>query len=224
MERGREMAFSKEQKIIVILLVLTILGSISIASYVKEQNQLNARHVLIDESTESSVNPPVMGSIDFIEKPTMGNISEKIAIHIEGAVQNPGLYYLDEESRYDDAVKKAGGFLQGADRSKVNLARKIYDEAFIYIPMEGEDWEPLMEQNAVGSDANQGSDSSVALININTADQQELMRLSGIGEVYAQRIIDYRTSNGAFQSIEDIMKVSGIGNVTFENIKSQITK
>jgi len=218
------MTFSKEQKIIVILLVLTILGSISIVSYVKEQNQLNSRHVLIDESTESSSNPPMTESTDFPETSMKENIPVKIAIHIEGAVQSPGLYYLDEESRYDDAVKKAGGFLQGADRSKVNLARRIYDEAFIYIPMEGEDWEPSTEQNVVSSGVSQGNDSSVVLININTADQQELMRLSGIGEVYAQRIIDYRTTNGAFQSIEDIMKVSGIGNVTFENIKTQITK
>lgn len=218
------MTFTKEQKIIVILLVLTILGSISIVSFVKEQNHLNARHFLIDESIESSSYPPVMESIDLSERPTNTNIPEKIAIHIEGAIRNPGLYYLEEESRYDDAVKKAGGFLQEADRSKVNLARRIYDEAFIYIPMVGEEWEPTEELKAENNHVNQGSNSSVVLININTANQQELMRLPGIGEVYAQRIIDYRTTNGAFLSIEDIMKVSGIGSVTFENIKAQITK
>lgn len=224
MERGRKMTFTKEQKIIVILLVLTILGSISIVSYVKEQKHLGARHVLIDESTDTSSYTPMTESTDFIEKRSNSNIAVKIAIHIEGAVQNPGLYYLDEESRYDDAVNIAGGLLQGADRSRINLAKKIYDEAFIYIPMVGEEWKPTDEQNAENNHENQAKDSSVALININTANQQELMSLSGIGEVYAQRIIDYRTTNGAFQSIEDIMKVSGIGNVTFENIKAQITK
>lgn len=218
------MTFTKEQKIIVILLVLTILGSVSIISYVKEQNHLRARHVLIDETIESSFYPPTIENTEFTEESVSPGIPGKIGIHIEGAIQNPGLYYLDEGSRYDDAVRKAGGLLQGADRTRINLARKIYDEAFIYIPLVGEEWEPREELKVENNSGNQGNDPSVVLVNINTANQQELMTLSGIGEVYAQRIIDYRTENGAFQSIEDIIKVSGIGNVTFENIKADITK
>lgn len=218
------MTFSKEQKIIVILLVLTILGSISIVSYIKEQNQLKARHILIDDTRETFVYPIEGENKEDIKEVNNSITTEKIAIHIEGAVQNPGLYYLDKNSRYDDAVTLAGGLVEGADRSRINLARKLYDEAFIYIPMVGEEWESTEELNNPINNESQGNNSSTALININTANQQELMTLSGIGEVYAQRIIDYRTSNGAFQSIEDIKKVSGIGNVTFENIKSQITK
>ncbi len=218
------MTFTKEQKMIVILLVLTILGSISIISYVKDQNRLSSRYVLIDETSDSSFYPPTMNNTEFIEESSNSGISEKIAIHIEGAIQNPGFYYLDEDSRYDDAVKKAGGLQQGADRTRINLAKKIYDEAFIYIPMVGEEWEPTEEVKADNNSKNQGNDPTTVLVNINTANQQELMTLSGIGEVYAQRIIDYRTANGAFQSVEDIMKISGIGNVTFENIKEQITK
>ncbi len=218
------MTFSKEQKIIVILLVLAVLGSISVVSYVKEQNHQRERHVLIDQSIESSSFPQATENTTFNENSTNSDSQVKIAIHIEGAVQNPGLYYLDDDSRYDDAVKKAGGLLQGADRSRINLARKVYDEAFIYIPMVGEEWEPPGELYSEKTQENENNTSTPVLININTANQQELMSLSGIGEVYAQRIIDYRNTNGAFQSIEDIMKVSGIGNVTFENIKSQITK
>ncbi len=219
------MTFTKEQKIIVILLVLTILGSISIVSYVREQNYRNNRHSLIsekDQGEESFFGPTE--EVQRSENPTDFETNESIAIHIEGAVHKPGLYYLDEYSRYDDAVKKAGGFLADADRSKINLAKKIYDEAFIYVPMIGEDWD-AGETPGIDNAPNKAEmDSSTTLVNINTANQQELMKLSGIGEVYAQRIIDYRTTNGNFQSIEDIMKVSGVGTVTFENIKEQITK
>lgn len=218
------MTFTKEQKVVVILLVLMILAIVSILSYRKEQNHQNHRHVLINEEDEVFSDPPVVKGIENEDKSEYDNKTEKIAIHIEGAVKNPGLYYLQDNSRYDDAVKIAGGLLEGADRSKVNLAKKIYDEAFIYIPLIGEVWEPGMESFSENNQEIQEGHSGEALVNINTATQEELMKLSGIGEVYAQRIIDYRTTNGAFQSIEDIKKVSGIGNITFENIKEQITK
>lgn len=219
------MTFTKEQKIIVILLVLTILGSISIVSHLREQNYRNNRQILIseeDKEEESFFAPKE--DMQGPENPTDFETDEGIAIHIEGAVHKPGLYYLDEYSRYDDAVKKAGGFLEDADRSKINLAKKIYDEAFIYVPKIGEDWD-AGETPGIDTMPNKTeTDLSTKLVNINTANQQDLMKLPGVGEVYAQRIIDYRTTNGNFQSIEEIMKVSGIGTVTYENIKEQITK
>ncbi len=218
------MTFTKEQKVVVILLVLTILGSLSIISYLQEQNRKNHRYTLINEGEEFFPMPPVAEGMNTEDQSGKREISERIAIHIEGAVKNPGLYYLEDNSRYDDAVTLAGGLIEGADRSKVNLAKKIYDEAFIYIPMIGEDWEPDIEPSSGNRPGHHDENPEQRLININTATQQELMSLSGIGEVYAQRIVDYRTANGDFQSLEDLKNVSGIGNVTFNNIKAQITK
>lgn len=218
------MTFSKEQKVVVILLVLTILGSISIVSYLREQNRQNQRYTLLNEEEEPFLQSPVDQDFNTVESSETSTYNNKIVIHIEGAVKNPGVYYLKDHSRYNDAVNLAGGMLEGADRSKINLAKKIYDEAFIYIPMIGEEWEPNPGLYQGDEQGIIEGPSGKALVNINTATQQELTGLPGIGEVYAQRIIDYRSTYGDFQSIEDIKKVSGIGNVTFDNIKDQITK
>ncbi|MBR2263199.1 MAG: helix-hairpin-helix domain-containing protein [Firmicutes bacterium] len=138
------------------------------------------------------------------------------AVHVSGAVRHPDqVWYLPEGSRVGDAVEAAGGAAKKADLSRLNLAQSVSDGMKIYVPEKGEIIEDdtsvkeeMLEQNT--------------LVNINTAGVEELTDLSGIGNVYAERILKYRAENGPFASIEDIMNVKGIGEKTFAKIKDSI--
>ncbi|GAB6088001.1 helix-hairpin-helix domain-containing protein [Alkaliphilus crotonatoxidans] len=139
---------------------------------------------------------------------------ETITIHIEGQVNAPGVYELPIEQRVIDAVEAAGGLTEMADRSKVNMAKKIYDEEKIYIPALDEEVDDQISSGQVSQGAKK--------ININQAGQQELTALPGIGEALADRIINYRQEYGNFKSPEEIKNVSGIGEKKFEDIKELI--
>jgi len=134
--------------------------------------------------------------------------TEYIFVDIDGAVNNPGVYCLPEGSRVIDAINMAGGLAEGAYTQNVNKARKLTDGEKIYIPSEG-------ERDAENIQTNK-------LININTASAELLKTLPGIGDVYAQRIIEYR-NNKRFNSIEEIKNIQGIGDKTFEKLKDLIT-
>ncbi len=145
-----------------------------------------------------------------------------LAVHVIGAVARPGLYYFAEDARAQDAVNAAGGLLIDADENAVNLAALLEDGQQLNIP-----YRTSAEAANVSEDdalelpgADKTSDS--ALIDINSASSEELQKLPGIGPTIAQRIVDYRAENGPFDTIEEIMNVSGIGPATFENIKDLI--
>lgn len=139
-----------------------------------------------------------------------------IVVHITGAVPRPGVYALQQGARVQDGISAAGGFLAEADKSGINLARALEDGEQLDIPyVEG--FTPVIatpEEVFVPS-----SD----LIDINTASASELDTLPGIGPTTAQKIIEYRDTNGPFVSIEDIVNVSGIGPSTYDRIKDLIT-
>lgn len=137
--------------------------------------------------------------------------STKVLVHVAGAVNNPGVYTLDGGSRVIDAVEAAGGLSPEADGDALNLAAVVEDAAKITIP----------KVNAGGEDV--ASTAASGLVNINTADKTTLMTLSGIGEVLAQNIIDYRTKNGPFTNLEELKNVNRIGDKLFEQIKDGIT-
>lgn len=138
------------------------------------------------------------------------------AVYICGAVKKPGVYRFTGDARVCDAVEAAGGFRKKADRAAVNQARPLNDGEQITIPQKGKRSDSGNEQPEKGGKGD-------GLVNINQADLAELMTLAGIGEAKAQLIIDYRTENGSFVSIEDIMKISGIKEGIFNRIKDQIT-
>lgn len=136
------------------------------------------------------------------------------AVYVCGAVKASGVYYLDSSCLKQDAVNAAGGMTDAAAADYINLAEHINDGERIYIPYEDE----------IDGDK---ADISVAetadgRININTASRDELMTLSGIGGGKADAIIAYREENGNFLQIEDIMKVQGIKEATFNNIRDYI--
>jgi len=148
---------------------------------------------------------------------------EPLRVHVAGAVVRPGVYDLDDDSRVADAVEAAGGFVVEADKNALNLAAFLEDGERLDIPFVA-GFVPDEEQGFVV--ITEGTPSPLAsddLININTASIEELDQLPGIGETTAIRIIDYRTINGPFATIEDIINVSGIGTATYEEIKDLIT-
>ena len=134
---------------------------------------------------------------------------EYIYVYVCGAVHREGVYELPAGSRVYEAVEMAGGFREDADTRNVNQAQVLEDEERIYVPVIGEVVQPDSEENGK--------------ININKASKEELMTLPGVGESRAESIIKYREGQGAFQSIEDIMQVSGIKEGLFEKIKDLIT-
>jgi len=141
-----------------------------------------------------------------------------VKIDIAGEVIKPGVYEFKNEARIEDVLIMAGGLSATADRDWVNKnlnkAEKIYDGEKIYIPKVG-------EILGVSKDVSQNV-STNKIIRINTATAEELDTLDGVGPAIAQRIIDYRTENGGFKSVEEIKLVPGIGDKMFEKIKDEI--
>ncbi len=148
-----------------------------------------------------------------------------ICVHVGGCVINPGVYYLDENSRVVDAINAAGGFAEDAARDAINLARLLTDGEQVIVLNNEQVQSDASAATATEPSQAQSNDTQEAqsrLININTADSTQLQTLNGIGEATAAKIIAYREENGAFSSIEDIKLVSGIGDKKFENIKDYI--
>lgn len=133
-----------------------------------------------------------------------------ICVDVCGAVENPGVYYLNPGARVYEAVQMAGGLALDADRDTVNQAEMLKDGAKIRI-YSIEEAEKL-----------QDSQAEPGLVNLNTADVAALCTLSGIGEARAKDIIAYREAHGDFQTVEEIMNVSGIKEATFYKIKDKI--
>ena len=140
-----------------------------------------------------------------------------IFVDIGGAVEKPGVYEVTKDTRLFEVVDMAGGLTEDADADQVNQASFVEDGQKIIIPEKGSTGSGDTASAAViPADANNG------LININTASADELKTLSGIGDVTAEKIIEYRSSK-SFKSKEDIMSVDGIGSKTYEKIKDRIT-
>lgn len=153
-----------------------------------------------------------------------------ICVHLCGAVTTEGVYMLPEGSRLIDGVTAAGGFLTTADTSYHNLAALLSDGQKVYIPTKEETKDVSVEERTVSSEGTdpektgqKPGNAAPVKVNINTAGIEELTTLSGIGESKAKGIIQYREKVGAFQRIEELKNVSGIGDAMFERVKEEIT-
>jgi len=142
-----------------------------------------------------------------------------VMVDIKGAVQKPGVYQLPKDARVKDALAQAGGATKEADLRQLNLASKLQDEMAVYIPAAGEEIPP---SSPVSSISSSGTSNDQPLVNINTANTDELQTLNGIGPSKASAIVSYREENGLFQTVEDLGQVSGIGEKSLEKIKAQI--
>ena len=221
------------KQIVIGLLIVIIIGSIGGFVIYKYQT-------LPKEKTIDTV------KVQKIKKEKKEETIEKVEeymVDIKGEVNNPGIYKLKKGSRIIDVVGEAGGLTESADTSVINLSKKITDEMviIIYSRQEVENWvatkqqeeylqkkcllkeEGQVENNACIEEKTESEKKQPsAMVNINTATKEELMTLSGIGETKAEAIISYREKT-PFQKIEDLKNVSGIGDSTFEELKSNIT-
>jgi len=135
-----------------------------------------------------------------------------ILVHVDGAVNQPGVVSLDPGSRVQDTIQAVGGLSPDADTSKLNLAALLVDGQKIYVPRQGE---------AVTT-SDQSSSAIGELVDLNTASLEMLMTLPGIGEDRAKAIIAYREKVGGFKIIEEIQNIEGIGPATYEKLKALI--
>lgn len=141
--------------------------------------------------------------------------SEEIVVDIKGEVYKPGTYRIESDKRLIDLITLAGGLTSSANTNEINLSEKLSDEMLIIIPsLNSENKEEVITKPVVKEKDNK--------VSINNGTLEELMTIKGIGESKARSIIEYREKNGKFNSIEDITKVSGIGQSTFEKIKNYI--
>lgn len=145
----------------------------------------------------------------------------EIYVDVCGAVARPGVYRLKAESRVFQAIEKAGGLLPQAAGTYVNQAQSLGDGQQVYIPTKEEvKAQPFQVQAPEGGGGKEQEES--ARVNLNTADAETLMTLTGIGQSKADAILAWREENGGFSSIEDILKVQGIKEGTFQKIKDNI--
>lgn len=198
-------------------------------------HMLDHKEIIIKSNTVTQDNNNEQKQLkqEEIEQVEIGIEQEKnqelkqIPVYICGAIKNPGVYYVLENSIINDVVKQSGGLTADADSMAINLASPIKENSKIVIPSQGEEIDKLSD---LYENSRETKDvvpvdivSQNQLINLNTATKEELMSLNGIGEVKANDIINYRTEKNNFQSIEEIKQISGIGEKIFEKIKSFIT-
>ena len=145
--------------------------------------------------------------------------SLRIAVHVVGAVQQPGVYHLAAGSRGDDAVRLAGGATAQADLKQVNLAAVLVDGQQLLIPRRGE----RIPNNSVPNTVPNAPRNGVpTLIDINQATVADLDRLPGVGPSTARAIVDHRTRNGPFASVDDLLAVRGIGPAKLAELRALV--
>ena len=218
--------FNKKQKIIIGIFIVVVAIVAIYYSYKQENNFLEETENL---EIENQAKEGAEESEETTEK-------EKIIVHISGAVQNEGIVELESGSRVADAIEKAGGLKENAYMDEINLAYQLEDGEKIHIPTVEEQKEKENQESKVENESGTGSDGTTSRssnssinngsqtkININTATEEELDTLPGIGPSTATKILDYRKEKGKFKTIEEIKEVSGIGESKYEKIKDKIT-
>ncbi len=140
--------------------------------------------------------------------------SKSFLVEIKGEIKYPGIYKFSEEIYLFEVIDVAGGLLDDANKDDINMLMLINKDTSIYISKVETNSSYVIDKEII---------DRATLININTASKEELLALPGIGEAKALSIISYRSSNGAFKTIEDIKNVSGIGDTIYEKIKELIT-
>ncbi|MBC7087133.1 MAG: helix-hairpin-helix domain-containing protein [Tissierellales bacterium] len=204
--------FSKREKILITIIAMLIIIIFVFRNPSDDLNVAKENNLVIINDESKTVE----------EEKNNEEIPSEIIVHISGQVYQPGIYRLFSGDRVIDVVNLAGGLTKDADLDKINLARKISDEDKIYIPKIGEDVNVNSNNSPPEFIESKDDKTSTSKININTCSKEELVSLPGIGDVLADRIIEYRNKT-KFNEIEDIKKVAGIGDAKFNSIKDLIT-
>lgn len=240
MEKIKNYVSERKLKLLIIVLLLGTICFLVWNSYFKKDK------VLLEDDDVNLISD----NLEKVEESS--NVSEEkyILVDVKGEVKKPGVYKLKENSRVIDAINASGGLTKKAYTKYINLSRILKDENVIIVNSTSEIKKVSSGNNITEVKINNDSKNSASIseselitndnvkseedntvnslennqkVNINTATKEELMKLSNIGESKAEKIIDYRTANGNFNSIEDIKKVSGIGDKLYDSIKENIT-
>ena len=190
------MPMYKKQLFVLMIILLAAVGGTYYGLYSEEQA------VVLDAAATADSGPP----------------KQEITVYVTGAVNKPGLVNVPEGARAADAVNACGGLLPTADSEKINMAQSLKDGQQLKVP---EKTGTNSKTDSGKMDKTKAADSGEK-VNINTADEKALDTLPGVGPAMAKRIIEYRESEGAFQSIEDIKKIRGIGDAKFAKMKDKI--
>lgn len=220
MDRWADKLLGHKAVVVAILVVIAAASGLAMASFNSRSSGVSFEHS--DEASASDVRGSGDASPDD-ESSAKSSSAAEVYVDVDGAVVRPGVYRLKEGARVSQALDAAGGLTVEADVTGLNRASKITDGQKIYVPTVGEQQAAAAVGGAESSAATTpGAGSSSGLVNINTASVAELQTLSGIGPSMAQSIIDERTKNGAFASVDDLMRVSGIGEKKLAKIKDCI--
>lgn len=217
----------KNKKIIGLAIITIIIFIVSIFLY-KQKSSNAFKEEYMTEIFEEESNDNMEYTETLEEDTSIINEDSidrnKIIVEIKGEVAKPDVYRLEEGSIIKDLIDMAGGVTEEADLSRINRAEELLNHELIIIGNINDETESSVVQNSSTSSSNgNNSDKGSTLININTADLEQLKEITGIGNIKAQSIIDYREANGGFKSLEELKNVDGIGDKTFEKIKDQIT-
>ena len=204
--------------------VLLIAGSIVVLLFLYVSGQYNQQpqgNLLVEDEFTSNFSDPVVPD-DNLEVSDQDEDKNSIIVHIVGEVRLPGVYELEEGARVVDAVEKAGGETVKAGTDHINLAAKIYDGQKVVIPAQKKSEKfKTTENNLKAGDGFQNSEDGKT--NLNRAGITELKELTGIGEVRARAIVEYREENGPFRKIEQLTEVKGIGQGILSTIEEELT-
>ncbi|MEM8534023.1 MAG: ComEA family DNA-binding protein [Chloroflexota bacterium] len=176
------------------------------------------------QSTINGIDGPDIFSEQSLIQPTPTPVPTTVPmviVYISGAVHMPDTYQLPATARVKDLVVAAGGLTKEADPDHINLAAHIVDADHVYVPHQGEVTNTYSNESTLKEQSESSSTNS--LINLNTANTTELETINGVGKTTAQRIVEYRTNNGPFESVENLQDVDGIGPSKFKQIEPFVT-
>ena len=216
---------SIKDKSLIGIFIIVVLISGYIATFIYFSNK-------IYKNKEAQKN----NEISILEEPSKDTEYKEIKVDIKGSVKKPGVYTLKENSRTNDAIIASGGLLKNANTRFINLSKILNDGDVIVVYSNEEIKKAQKEERIVvetpcvceevKNDSCYKEDKeteTTSKININTASINELIKLTGIGESKAKLIKEYRTKNGKFKDIKEIMNIKGISETLFSKIKENIT-
>lgn len=183
--------------------IIPVLGLNGCGTHSGESSELREVSVPVEEETFSG------------EQEADTDEPQSIFVYVCGEVNTPGVYELPADSRVYEAVDAAGGIKETGASAYLNQAERISDGQRIYVPSQE-------EASAQGGDGQGAEEQSDGRINLNTASKEELMTLSGIGEVKAEAILRYRGEKGGFTSVEELKEIEGIKEGVFNKVKNQV--
>ncbi len=206
------MAFLERKWVLALLVLGLIAGYNGVSGWIESRGTLLP--MAHEKGEESPPEPAVSTASAVAVEP------ETVTVYVCGAVKKPGVFSLTKGSRVNDALQQAGGFSEKADMVSVNLAEQITDGQQIVI------YEKGAAASGIASEIPKSRSPAKAPaglpVSINNGSLEALMQLDGIGEKTAQKIMDYRKTQGGFKTLEELKNVPGIGDKKFEQIKNDV--